>query len=51
MIAMTAVYILILPILSFIPHELIATPDGERNPVLEAQPPCGGQRGLTIVLI
>jgi hypothetical protein len=36
-IAMTAVYILILPILSFIPQELIATPDGKRNPALEAQ--------------
>jgi hypothetical protein len=33
----TAVYALILPLILLVPRELIATADGERNPVLEAQ--------------
>jgi hypothetical protein len=36
-IATTAVYALILPVLLLIPKELIATRDGERNPAVEAE--------------
>ena len=36
-IATTAVYAFILPVLLLIPKELIATTDGERNPTLEAE--------------
>ena len=36
-IATTAVYAAILPVLLLIPKELIATADGERNPVVEAE--------------
>ena len=35
MIATSTVYALILPLLLLIPRELIATRDGEANPVLE----------------
>jgi len=35
-IAMTAVYALILPTLLLVPKQLIATADGEANPALEA---------------
>jgi predicted MFS family arabinose efflux permease len=36
-VATTAVYVLILPVIPFIPKELIATTDGERNPAIEAE--------------
>jgi hypothetical protein len=36
-IAITVVYTLMLPVLRLIPRELLATADGERNPVVEAE--------------
>ncbi len=36
-IATTAVYVLILPLILLVPRELIATADGERNPMIEAE--------------
>jgi hypothetical protein len=36
-IATTAVYVLILPTILLVPKELIATADGEANPVVEAE--------------
>ncbi len=37
MIATTAVYALILPLILLVPKELIATADGETNPNVEAE--------------
>ncbi len=37
MIATTAVYALILPLILLVPRELIATADGEPNPIVEAE--------------
>ena len=36
-IATTAVYVMILPVIPFIPKELIATADGERNAAIDAE--------------
>lgn len=36
-IAITVVYALMLPVLRMVPRELLATADGERNPVVEAE--------------
>jgi hypothetical protein len=36
-IATTAVYAMILPVILFIPKELISTADGQRNPAMEAE--------------
>jgi hypothetical protein len=36
-IAMTAVYALILPLILLVPKELVATADGKPNPVVEAE--------------
>ena len=36
-IATTAVYVLILPLILLVPKELIATADGEPNPMIEAE--------------
>jgi len=36
-IATTVVYALILPVILWIPKELIATTDGEQNPAIDAE--------------
>jgi hypothetical protein len=43
--ATTGVYTLVLPLIPFVPKELIATADGQRNAAIDAEAAAGGATG------